>query len=71
MKTKLAVFILIIFVAVGTAISFYVAKNNKDSFKESRKKILSQLYLNIEKAKAEGKYQYCIELPCTMCYLGN
>lgn len=70
-KNKFLVFILIIFVAVGTAIFFTALKNSEDSFKRNREKILSQLYLNIEKAKAEGKYQCCIEPPCTMCYLGN
>jgi copper chaperone CopZ len=35
-----------------------------------KEKVLSQIYLAIEKAKTEGKYKCCIEPPCTMCYLG-
>jgi len=67
----LIVFILIIFVAVGAATVFYIAKNREDSFEESREKNLSQLYFNIEKAEREGKYHCCIKPACTMCYLGN
>ena len=56
----LIVFILIIFVAVGTAIFFTVVKKSEDSFEESREKILSQLYLNIEKLIRQGSEWWLI-----------
>jgi hypothetical protein len=71
MKFKLIIFILIILVVAGTGVFFIGTKENEDSFEKNREKVLSQLYLAIEKAEAEGKYKCCIEPPCTMCYLGD
>ncbi|MDP1538985.1 MAG: hypothetical protein Q8M00_03070 [bacterium] len=72
MKIKPIIIFLIILIAIGGGAFFILSKTtNGDNFKTEREKVLSQLYLAIEKAKAKGKYQCCIEPPCTMCYLGN
>lgn len=49
----------------------FEAKVVKENFSLKPGKILSGIYLAIEKAKEEGKYNCCINPPCTMCYLGN
>ena len=71
MRFKLIIFILIILVAISSAVFFTITKKSEDSFEKNREKVLSQLYLAIEQAKIEGKYNCCIEPPCTMCYLGD
>jgi hypothetical protein len=43
----------------------------KEDFEQKRVRVLNELSLAIEEAKAQGKYKCCIEPPCTMCYLGN
>jgi hypothetical protein len=48
-----------------------VVSSKQKSFEEKREMLLNQLYINIEEAKLDGKYECCIEPPCTMCYLGN
>jgi hypothetical protein len=44
---------------------------NKETFEERRASVLNGLYLAIDDAISEGKYECCIEPPCTMCYMGN
>ena len=51
---------------VYTAIAF-----QKETFEQKRARVLNDLSLAIEEAKAEGRYRCCIEPPCTMCYLGD
>jgi len=41
------------------------------AFEERRGAILNELSEAINEAKLEGKYNCCIEPPCTMCYLGE
>lgn len=43
----------------------------KESFEQKRTVILSELSVAIGEAKSQGKYDCCIEPPCTMCYLGE
>jgi len=68
---KILIFALTTLIAIGVGTFFVLAKDKRDDFKTEREKVLSQLYLAIERAKAEGKYKCCIEPPCTMCYLGD
>lgn len=49
----------------------FEAKVIKENFSSEPEKTLSEIYSAIEKAKEEGKYNCCINPPCTMCYLGN
>ncbi len=44
---------------------------NQRNFETKRELLLNQLFSNIEDAKEIGRYDCCIEPPCTMCYLGN
>ena len=71
LKNKFFALLLIIFVIVGITTFLTRKEKNKDDFEVEREKVLSRLYFNIEKAKAEGKYKCCIEPACTMCYLGS
>ncbi len=43
----------------------------KPGFQQQRQVLLNQLSESINTARLEGKYNCCIEPPCTMCYLGN
>ena len=70
-KNKFFAFALIIFIIAGMAMFLVKREKSKDNFEAEREKVLFQLYSNIERAKAEGKYKCCIEPACTMCYLGN
>lgn len=58
-----SLFILVVFT---TPIAF-----QKESFEQKRERILSEISSSIEEAKAQGKYNCCINPPCTMCYLGD
>ena len=62
----------ILIVAITIIIAVYAAVAfQKESFEERRARVLSDLSLAIDDAKAQGRYRCCIEPPCTMCYLGN
>lgn len=71
-KTKLSfliilvVFVISIIIVFNSSITF-----QKEDFEQKRVRVLNELSLAIEEAKAQGKYKCCIEPPCTMCYLGN
>lgn len=54
-----------------TSIIFYALSFQKESFEEKRIRILNELSVSIEEAISQGKYECCIDPPCTMCYLGN
>ncbi|MFH1447588.1 MAG: hypothetical protein ABIG39_01885 [Candidatus Micrarchaeota archaeon] len=38
---------------------------------QKRERVLGELSLAIEDARAEGTYRCCIDPPCTMCYMGD
>ena len=48
-----------------------VMLSGAESFEDKRARVLGELSLAIDGAVAEGKYECCIDPPCTMCYMGN
>ena len=62
---------LLVIVILVSLIFYSSATFQKQSFEEKREKLLEQLYSNINEAILEGRYECCIEPPCTMCYLGH
>ncbi len=72
MKNRVTIFILIIGVTVLASLLFAgMNRKNQESFETRRRRTLHYLDTAIKQAEAEGKYECCIEPPCTMCYLGN
>jgi hypothetical protein len=73
MKWKLAFSTIIVLMALalisGPITAFFPLK--EASFQENRQTVLNQLSASINEARLEGKYNCCIDPPCTMCYLGN
>jgi len=61
----------ILFIIVVTMVFYTSATIKKPGFEDKRAKLLADLDSNIREAVLEGKYNCCIEPPCTMCYLGN
>jgi len=59
----------VVVILVGLYVSG--AFSQKEGFEQKRAGVLSGLSLAIGDAVSEGKYECCIEPPCTMCYLGN
>ena len=66
-KIFLFIFIFFFFILLLSVLNY----KKEPSFEERRGRILSELNLAIEDARKEGKYNCCIEPPCTMCYLGD
>jgi len=62
--------IILIFLVVLLLIPVALA-TFQESYQQKRSRILNELSFAIEQAKAQGKYDCCIEPPCTMCYLGE
>ena len=50
---------------------YIYSTTQKEDFEQKRDRILNELSLAIEEAKNQGRYDCCIEPPCTMCYLGE
>jgi len=67
-KNKIIITVSISLIAVLFISFVFLQENN---FEQKREKVLSALSQSIEEAEAEGKYECCIEPPCTMCYLGH
>lgn len=63
--------LIILFISSLSVLFLGLAKSNEGTFEEKREKVITGLFLSIEEAVGEGKYECCIEPPCTMCYLGN
>ena len=62
----------ILLLSIVIAAVSYTRKNpffESLSASEMYQTIISQKDHAIQKAKAEGDYHYCIEPPCTMCYM--
>lgn len=60
--------VLIILVLVFTHI---LTTSQKETFEQRRTRILNEISMSIEDAIDQGKYECCIDPPCTMCYLGD
>lgn len=61
----------IMILAVLTVLLVLYSAGNVMSPEQKRERILNELSLAIEEAQSEGKYNCCIEPPCTMCYFGD
>jgi len=71
-KTKLIFLIILVVLVISIIILFNsLTTFQKEDFEQKRVRVLNELSLAIEEAKAQGKYKCCIEPPCKMCYLGD
>lgn len=70
-KKSITLVSLVVIVILVSLIIYSSATFREQGFEEKREILLEQLYSNIDEAILEGKYECCIEPPCTMCYLGN
>lgn len=63
--------IILISLVVLLLIPNTLANFQEENYQQKRLRILNELSLVINEAKAQGKYNCCIDPPCTMCYLGE
>jgi hypothetical protein len=71
-KTKLSFLIILVVLAISIIIVFNSSITfQKEDFEQKRVRVLNELSLAIEEAKAQRKYKCCINPPCTMCFLGH
>ncbi|MDP2973523.1 MAG: hypothetical protein Q8N60_00585 [Candidatus Diapherotrites archaeon] len=68
---KWIAFSFVLVMGIVFILGFPALSVSPDGPEQKRDVLLNELSGSIDKARLEGKYDCCIEPPCTMCYLGE